>query len=228
MSDKHSIIYPDLKTLLPHQIKLLKAPERFQVINWHRRARKTTTSLIKLVLEAINPDLPPQVYWHISPTFSMAKENIWKSPGMLFNERVLPKKLIRKTNESELTVYLANGSLIVLKSADDPDRLRGGHAFGVVLDEAAQMDSVIFPEIIEPILRASEGSFCWIISTPKGRNWFYEFYLRGKDPNNKEWRSSKLKASNSNILTAEQLKLAKQGMPAPLFNQEFLCAFLEG
>lgn len=225
MQDK--ITYPDISTLLPHQIELLKDFHRFPVICWHRRSRKTTTALHKLVIEACNPDLPKKVFWYVCPTAAEAKEIVWKDPGMLFNERVLPRSFIEKTNEVELTIYLRSGSIICLKSADAPERLLGAGPHGIILDEFAMMKSEVWERIIQPIVRANPKGFVWFVSTPKGKNHFYKLFRRGLKPDS-EWRSWKLKASDSGILSKEQLELARQDMPEPLFRQEFEVEWLEG
>ena len=101
---------------------------------WHRRARKTTTALIELVKQALTKK---GAYWHIFPTYAEAKDAVWRDPNMLF--RIIPKDLIARQNETELIVYLKNGSYIQLKGADDPDALRGAGPLGIIFDEWAFM-----------------------------------------------------------------------------------------
>jgi len=190
---------------------------------WHRRARKTSTALEKVALEAFNPHLKNKVYWVVFPTYAEAKDAVWKDPNMLF--RVIPKELVARQNEVELTLYLHGGSVICLKGADHPDTLRGSGPYGVVLDEFATMKYEAWG-IIEPVLRAN-GGWAWFIGTPKGKNHLYDLYNKGQG-NNSEWKSWLLKASTSGIVSPEQLQEARLSMRQDLYNQEWECEFLEG
>mgnify|MGYP001616655930 FL=1 len=111
------------------------------------------------------------------PTYGEAKDAIWRQPDMLF--RILPEQVIARTNETELVVYLKNGSIIQLKGADDPNALRGAGPVGMVFDEFAQIKIKAW-EYSEPIIRANDG-WAWFIGTPYGKNHFYDFYNRGQD-----------------------------------------------
>jgi hypothetical protein len=207
--------------MYPHQIQALKDKHRFQVLVWHRRARKTSTAIEKLKVQS---HFKKAVYWHVFPTYNEAKEAVWKDPNMLF--RIIPQELIRKTNEQELTVYLKNGSIISLKGADTPERLLGAGPLGVVLDEFAEMKIETWTRVVQPIIRANNG-WCWFVGTPKGKNHLYQHYLKGKEEN-PEWKSWLLKASESGIIPKFQLDRARKDMPQALYNQEMECDFLEG
>jgi hypothetical protein len=78
------------------------------------------------------------------------------------------------------------------KSADRPDNLRGATLDFVILDEAAMIPFSVWSEAVEPTLSVRDG-WALIISTPKGLNWFYEFFLMG-------WRGGvKEGIPNSNV-----------------------------
>ena len=188
---------------------------------WHRRARKTTTALIELVKQAL---FKKGAYWHIFPTYSEAKDAVWRDPNMLF--RIIPKDLIARQNETELIVYLKNGSYIQLKGADDPDALRGAGPLGMIFDEWPFMKIEAW-SIMEPVLRAN-GGWAWFVFTPKGKNHGWDFYNRGLS-DNPEWRSWLLKASESNIISQHDLDEAKKtALNEGFYRQEWECDFLEG
>lgn len=221
ISSQVQITFPTLERLLPHQRKvLLHQPERFKVLVWHRRARKTTTAITQITKWT---QLKTAVYWHVFPTRIEAKDAIWRDPTMLFN--IIPEELIEKKNEQELVVYFKNGSVYQLKGADDPDSLRGAGPFGVVLDEFADMKFYAW-QVVEPILRAN-GGWCWFVGTPKGKNHLYQLYQYSKT-NDLEWYSNLLKASESGIIPADQLEASKRTSTQSIWNQEYECEFLEG
>ena len=190
---------------------------------WHRRARKTSTALEKIALEAFNPHLKNKVYWIVYPTYAEAKDAIWKDPNMLF--RIVPRELVDRQNEVELTLYMKGGSIICLKGADKPDTLRGAGPYGVIFDEFATMKYEAWG-IVEPILRAN-GGWAWFIGTPRGRNHLYDLYNRGQEEH-PEWKSWLLKASTSGVVLPDQLEEAKRSMRQDLYNQEWECDFIEG
>jgi len=214
------LVFPPWDELAPHQREALQAPQRFKVLVWHRRARKTTTAIIELVKQS---QYRVGAYWHIFPTYSEAKDAVWRDPSMLF--RIIPPELIKKKNEQELVVYFHNGSYLQLKGADEPDTLRGAGPVGIVFDEFAKVKEEAW-YIVEPILRANAG-WAWCIGTPKGKNHLYKFYVRGKQ-NHPEWNSWHLKASSSGIIPTLQLDESRKTMSESLYQQEYECAWLEG
>ena len=164
------------------------------------------------------------MYWHIFPTYGEAKDAVWRDPKMLFS--IIPPHTIAKRNESELVVQFTNGSILQLKGADKPERLLGAGPVGVVLDEFAEMKLETWTRVVEPILRVNNG-WAWFIGTPRGKNHLYDLYQKGQKENS-EWKSLKMRADDSGILTPEQLSNARASMTEGLFSQEFLCEFLEG
>ena len=111
-----------------YQLDVLHDPHRFKTLVWHRRAGKTTASMVYLLQQS---QLRIGVYWHIFPTYAEAKDAIWRDPNMLF--KIIPEELILKKNENELTVTFRNKSILRLKGADQPDTLRGSGPVGIVL-----------------------------------------------------------------------------------------------
>ncbi len=215
------ITFPRVDGMYPHQLKVLADQTRFKVLVWHRRARKTSTALEKIALEAHN--VPGQVYWVIYPTKTQAKEAIWKDPNMLF--RIIPPELIERQNEIELTLYLKCKSIIILKGADEPDSLRGTNPYGIIFDEFDTMKYEAWG-VVEPIIRGN-GGWAWFIGTFKGKRHLWNLLERVRQ-GHKEWTGSVLKASLSGVIDLDQLAEAKKSMSDALYNQEFECEPLEG
>jgi len=217
---RQTIPFPNWEEMYPHQRAVLQSPQRFKVLVWHRRARKTTTAVTELIKQS---QYRVGAYWHIFPTYSEAKDAVWRDPNMLF--RIIPPELIKKKNEQELVCYFHNGSYIQLKGADDPDTLRGADCKGVIMDEFATMKFEAW-QVVEPILRANDG-WGWFIGTPRGKNHLYKFFLRGGG-DNPEWKSSIMRASESGVIPANELEEARKSMSENFYQQEWECAWLEG
>lgn len=197
-------------------------PARFKQICWHRRARKTTLAINKLIKEAVLNE--NKVYAYIAPTYTQAKAIVWRDPMML--KQYLPRELLKKDpNESELYCEFDSGSILQVRGADDPDSLRGTGYAGVIFDEWAMMKPEIYEEIIAPVLRANNG-WAWFLFTPKGRNHAYHYWQRSKQWG--DWARFFLTADTSEIISRAELEQMKLEMPEDLYRQEMLCQFLEG
>jgi len=192
---------------------------RFFLINWHRRARKTTLAVNILIKECCKN--PNSRYGYITSTYKAAKNIVWTDPNML--KSYLPMDAVEKINESELYVKFKNGSILSLHGADKPDNIRGVDFSGVVLDEFPLIKAMVWDEIIQPIIRQSKDRWAIFIFTPKGKNHAYQQWVKAKD--NPEWKRYELRASQSNIFPEEELEKAKAETPQVLYLQEYECEF---
>jgi hypothetical protein len=73
-------------------------------------------------------------------------------------------------------------------SARHPETLVGEGLNGVILAEAAKLKAHIWPKFLRPML-ADYAGWSLMTSTPEGKNWFYDAYMRGQDELNAEWAS---------------------------------------
>ncbi len=191
--------------------------ERFSIIVAHRRAGKTVACLNDLIRRAIVENKPDGRYAYIAPYYNQAKD-------VAFNYLLKYTQPITgsTSNVSELRVDLPNGSRIRLYGADNADRLRGLYLDGCVIDEPADVNPRVFPEIIRPAL-ADRNGWATFIGTPKGHNSFYELYQSAQ--NNPEWFSLLLKASESGLLPESELAALQAAMSTDQYNQELECSF---
>lgn len=127
-----------------------------------------------------------------------------------------------QANESELRIDFPNGGQVRLYGADNPDALRGIYLDDVTLDEHADMNPRLWPEVIRPTLvdRMGRASF---IGTPKGRNAFWEICELAKS--HPDWLYTCLRASETGIIPQDELDAARQMMTPEQYEQEFECSF---
>lgn len=194
---------------------------RFALVNWHRRARKSTLSIILLIREALIH--PKSRYIYIAPTYVAAKNIIWRDPQML--KRWLPMDAVLRMNDSELFVEFKNGSILSIHGSDNPDSLRGLNCHGVVLDEASQCQREVWEQIIRPIIAQDKKRWAMFIFTPNGKNWIHEYWLRAKLwP---EWKTYLLTAEESGLIPEDELVKLQKESPAKIYAQEFGCSFTD-
>ncbi len=78
-------------------------------------------------------------------------------------------------SESERLIVLPGGGEFQVKSADNPDSLRGAGLDGVVVDEAAYVKEEAWTEALRPALSDRRG-WAMFISSPNGYNWFHTLF----------------------------------------------------
>ena len=124
-----------------------------------RRFGKTVLAINELIRFAIQ--YPNRRSWYVGPTYRQAKQNVWDDPKSgIFS--FLPKELISKVMQTELTIKLVNGHLIEFKGTDNKEKLRGVGLVFVVLDEFGQMREDVWDTIIRPMLADERGKALFI------------------------------------------------------------------
>ena len=127
-------------------------------------------------------------------------------------------------HETELRCDLPNGARIQLLGAENPDSLRGLRLDACCLDEFADMNARLYPEIVRPALSDFGTGKCLWIGTPKGENQFKEIYdyaLERMEKDDDEWFAMRFPASETGVLAQKELDAAKATMDESQYQQEF-------
>ncbi|MBM4020197.1 MAG: hypothetical protein FJ288_18070, partial [Planctomycetes bacterium] len=98
-------------------------------------------------------------------------------------------------------------------SADNPDNIRGFGFQGVVIDEAASIPADVWHYVLRPTIAQTLG-WAAFVSTPKGRNWFYDLFTRGLDPSETEYASFRFPSNASPFFPAKEWEEARRTLPA--------------
>ena len=126
--------------------------------------------------------------------------------------------------ESEKTVIMPTGGSVSIRSADNPDRLRGAGLDFVVLDECAFMKPNVWAEVVRPTLTERQGGALFI-STPKGFNWFEELYNKSESLD--DWERWQLPTKTNPFVPLSELDIAKEEIGTYLYSQEYEAKFVE-
>lgn len=138
---------------------------------------KTYGCTIRLVKEAWTHK--NSLNWWVAPTFAQAK--------MAYDlvKRLLPVgTYIEYKADMRLTLIEPDGSehsKIEFKSGDNPDSLRGFAVNFFIIDEAARVPYDSFVSVMTTVTQTKGRGI--VISTPKGRGWFFDVYRRGEKLN---------------------------------------------
>ena len=145
--------------LSPPQKEIANSPKRFRTAICGRRFGKTYLAIRELAKYA---RVPNSRCWYIAPTRGQGKGIVWDQ----LKDRLDSLNWIAKTNESDLTITLVNGSEITIKSADAGERMRGFSVDFCVFDEFGDMSGDVWTAV-RPTLSDKEGH-AFFIGTPKG------------------------------------------------------------
>ncbi len=172
-------------------------------------------------MEACKEENAGRTFWYIAPTFRQAKGIIWNDPKMLFH--CIPKELIKKKNETELSVVLFNDARIELRGSDNFDALRGKDPYGIIVDESQDHKlEELWNQILRPVLAANQG-WIWFIGTPKSKDFFFKMYVYAKS--RRSWQAFTLSAETSGIIDKDELEEIRRTTPIETYNQEYKALF---
>ena len=214
--------------LTPHpvQSELVQAvPQgvRFPVVPAGRRSGKTERFKRFLAKEAMRN--PNERYFAAAPTRDQAKKIFWQDLKLFTFAELHP----HKPSETELIIYVPNGTEIHVIGLDRPERIEGVAWTGGGIDEFWDTKPNAWPEHIMPALdtmdprRPDYQAWCWIFGVPEGLNHYYDlaqYAKSGKDP---QWGFYHWKSAD--ILKPEAIEAAKRVMSVRQFRQEYEASF---
>jgi hypothetical protein len=210
----------------PVQLSLLGAVARgvrFPVVPAGRRSGKTERAKRFLAKQAMSN--PGEKYFAAAPTRDQAKK-IWWDDLKALTLCVLHQ---RRPSESDLIIFLPNGTEIHVLGLDRPERIEGINWTGGVIDEIADVKAEALESNIMPALntfnplKPDYRAWCWFIGVPDGLNHYYEMSEYAKtsgDPNYElfTWWSEE-------ILPADVIESAKRTMSKRQYDQEYRASF---
>jgi hypothetical protein len=210
----------------PVQRALINAVDdgvRFSVVPAGRRSGKTERAKRFLAKRAL--DCPGEKYFAAAPTRDQAK-HIWWDDLKLFTLSSTHK---RKPSETELKIFLPNGSEIYVIGLDKPQRIEGINWTGGVIDEIADVKPDALNYHIKPALntvnptRPNYRAWCWFIGVPDGLNHYYEMAQYALSANDKDWKL--FHWDSEDILPADIIAEAKRTMSPRQYAQEYKASF---
>jgi hypothetical protein len=165
----------------PHagQLAVHRSTARFRVVACGVRWGKTVCAAMEAIAAAMEPR-DKSIGWVVAPTYDLA-DRVFREVEVIVLER-LRHRLIQK-KEAERRILLRNMaggvSEIRAKSADNPVSLLGEGLDFVIVDEAARLKPLIWQNHVSQRLIDKRG-WALLISTPKGKGYFYDLFRRGQ------------------------------------------------
>ena len=131
-----------------------------------------------------------------------------------------------KAQKGQTEIVFINESRIIFRSAASEDNLRGESVDVLILDEAAFIKQDTFETILLPFLNV-RGKKCLLASTPKGKNYLHDYFIRGSSKDYPQYKSFKCSSYENPYSNKELLDLFKQTLSTKRFQQEILAEFVD-
>lgn len=211
----------------PGQQIVRREARRFNWLSAGRRWRKTTLAMSISIEEAIKGKC---VIW-CAPVFDQVRVS-WA-------ETLRSAVGVAEFNMSRMVATFPGGGMIIYRSLDNPNNVRGHTADGVVVDEAPMVKPEAWHEVLRPMLIDTNG-WAWLIGTPYGHNWYWrEFQDAASRDDSAAWNAPTLGVriedgyllrephplENPNIPFSEMVDLYNT-TPENTFRQEIMASFM--
>lgn len=203
----------------PHagQAQVIREARRFNVLDCGRRFGKTTLGIDRCV----TPDVLPYPVGWFSPSYKMMLE-VWREVT-----RILAPIIVR-ANSADHRIENVAGGVLEFWSLDNPDNSRGRRYKRAIIDEAA-----ITPKLMEAWQYTIRSTLidwagdAFFLSTPKGRNGFWQMWQWGQDPEMPDWASWHMPSNANPRIPPGELEAMRATMPERVYQQEIEALFLE-
>jgi predicted phage terminase large subunit-like protein len=211
--------------LHPVQRAFLDSPAVFRGYVGGRGSGKSWIGAYDLIVRA--QAKPGRLYMVVGPTYGVMKDTSLRSFLALAEALGV---LARPFNNSSMTATFANGSEVVFRSGDDPERLRGPNLSGVWLDEASVMAKDAYLISIGSLRERGEQGWLSATFTPKGKqHWTYEVFGPQKETGRPRANTGLFhSATRDNPFLPETFEETVRGEYSPAFaEQELGGAFID-
>ncbi len=139
--------------------------------------------------------------------------------------------IVKKKNDSLLTIEFITGSIVYFRSGEQKDSLRGlsiKNGGMLFVDEAAYQSDDFFYSVLLPMTNVFRANIL-LTSTPRFKTgFFYTYYSKGKNEDPGVYSFNFTDYDLSKFLPGDMLEQYKAVMPKNQFISEYLGQFLDG
>lgn len=202
----------------PHaaQREVIARAARYTVVACGRRWGKTMLAIRLLIACGLGKRQPVAYF---APSYKYVAE-VWRE----LRRRL--QSAIAASNNAERRIELLGGGVIEVWSLDNPDAGRSRRYARVVIDEAALVNDLEYAwtASIRATLADLRGD-AWFFSTPRGKQAFYDLFLRAQhDP---LWAAVQQPTGANPYISAEEIAAMRADMPAHIAAQELDAQFID-
>ena len=205
---------PHLKQKEIHN-SIINEGYKYYILNIGRQFGKTMLGINQMLYWAIN-NKGCNIAW-VTPIYKQSKK--------VFDEmeKVTKSSSLFEYNRSDLTISGFN-SQIQFFSGERPDNIRGNTFDYLIVDEMAFTRPELWSEVLSATVLV-KGKKVIFISTPKGKNHFYQLSLQPNYDN--RYKYFHYSSYDNPMIDAEDLEERKRSLPKHIFEQEYLAKFID-
>lgn len=201
-----------------------------------RRGGKTLSAAWEVVYYALHPETfhwdsrrvtssEPLHIWVLVPNFTSSGRAAMRTIEKVLREAGLKPMEDYKWNRGQNTIeFLATGSFLEFKSAEQADQLIGAGIDILWIDEAAAIVNQDAYDYASPALDDKEG-IVWCTSTPRGKNWWYDLFWGARAQEDTGVGSVEYRSCDNPHYPKERWLYRKATYHPLLFKQEYMAAF---
>lgn len=158
----------------------------------------------------------------VSPVEFQSKKLFKDIVSLIDNNTLIIKS--KKESSGTLEINFFNGSTIIFRSATES--IRGLSISRLFIDEMAFVGDSVIKEIILPTLTV-KGKGAYFFSTPKGKNFFYNYFQKGLEGKDEKYKSYRYNSFDNIHANTELIEAQKEMMSDVQFRQEFMAEFCD-
>lgn len=186
-------------------------------------SRRTGKTFISNVIAQLGAYVPGTNILIMAPNYSLSTIS-WEMQRSLLNK--FEVELVR-SNAKDKILELQNSSTIRMGSVGQADSVVGRSYDLILFDEAALDDRGVdaFNIQLRPTLDKLNSKAIFI-STPRGKNWFWDFFMRGYNDEYDEWVSIHSDWHENPRAKEKDIEQARRSMSRAEFSQEYEADFV--
>lgn len=204
--------------LFPTQKKFATSNSLYPAFIGGYGAGKTYVNSVKALMHSIyyNPGLPGLL---VAPTYRDLRDTNIPTLLEILEIKKIPYRLFKSNYVLELPWW---NSRILLRSADEPERLKGPNVAWSGIDEIARIKEEIWGVLVSRVRHPQAKSRqTFVTGTPEGLNWVYERWVENKTPDYQLFQAatSENKMISSFYLSALEDSHSKDELKEKLYGQ---------
>jgi hypothetical protein len=204
----------------PAQDSFVKCPARFVTACIGRQFGKTVGGA-RWMLKQVAKGKPGDQVWIVAETGKLLL------PARHGMRGTWPRDLYEMRLSSPETWTMSNGVEVAFRTGQEQGGLRGFGLIALWVDEAAQLSRRAWQEELAATVAHNQAPVL-LTSTPYGKNWFYEEWLKGLSGDYPDHASFQYPSIESPYFPQSEWERLKHELPAQVFGQEYGADFIEG
>jgi len=179
--------------------------------------------------EAVAAALEPReesLGWVVGPTYDLA--NLIFRLVLRTLEKHVPHRIVDVTpRDRRILLRNLGGGLseVRARSADNADSLLGEGLDWLILDEASRLNAAIWEDHLSQRLIDRNG-WALLLSTPRGKGWFYALYRRGQRGRDLDYESWCFPSWTNPYLDREVIERERARLGDETYRQEYGAEFI--